>query len=60
MHCGLKQGKIILKLFLNKLIHWVAQCSKIIKTVLFLKPFFTFFCCFILVMSECPNVGFVA
>ena len=66
MYYGLKHGQItpnIENKFVLKLIHLVAQCSKITNTVLFLKRIlhhFPAFCCFLLVMSECPKVHFVA
>ena len=66
MYYGLKQGQItpnIENKYVLKLIHLIAQCSKITNTVLFLKRIlhqFSAFCCFILVMSECPKVHFVA
>ena len=63
---GLKQGQITQNIdnkYVLKLIHLVAQCSKITNTVLFLQRilhnFFAFFC-FLLVMSKCPKVHFVA
>ena len=66
MYNGLKQGQItpnFEEYYVLKFIHLVVQCSKITNTVLFLKrilhPFFAF-CCFLLVMSECPKVHFVA
>ena len=66
MYCGLKQGQItpnIENKYVLKLIHFVAQCPKITNTVLFLKRILNHFsasCCFLLVMSECPKVHFVA
>ena len=48
--------------FVLKLIHLVAQCSKITNTVLLLKNLlhiFSAFCRFLLVMSECTKVHFV-
>ena len=66
MYCGLKQGQItpnIENKYVLKLIHFVAQCPKIANTVLFLKRILYHFsasCCFLLVMSECPKVHFVA
>ena len=66
MYCWLNQGQItpnVENKYVLKLIHFVAQCSKIINTVLFLKHILHHFsasCCFLLVMSECPKVHFVA
>ena len=66
MYYGLKQGQItpnIENKYVLKVIHLVARCSKITSTVLFLKRIlhhFSAFCCFLLVMSECPKVHFVA
>ena len=66
MYFGLKQGQItpnIKKLYVLKLIHLVAQCSKITNTVLFLKRIlhdFSAFYCLQNVTSECPKVHFVA
>ena len=66
MHYGLKQGQITQNIennYVFKLIHLVAQCSKITNTVLFLKRIlhpFSPFCYFLLIMSECPKVHFVA
>ena len=66
MYYGLKQGQITENIdnkYVLKLIHLVAQCSKITNTVLFLSRIlhiFFAFCCFLLVMSECPKVHFVA
>ena len=66
MYYELKQGQItpnIEKKYVYKLIHLVAQCSKITNAVLFPKLIlhhFSAFCCFLLVMSECPKVHFVA
>ena len=66
MYYGLKQGQItpnIENKYVLKLIHLVAQCSKVTNTVLFLKRIFhqfCAFCCLLLVMSECPKVHFVA
>ena len=66
MYYRLKQGHItpnIENKYVLKAIHLVAQCSKITNTVLFLKRIlhhFSAFCCFLLVMSECPKVHFVA
>ena len=66
MYYGLKQGQITQNIdnrYVLKLIHLVAQCSKITNTVLFLKRilnYFPAFFCFLLVMSECPKVHFVA
>ena len=66
MYYGLKQGQItpnFEEYYVLKLIHLVVQCSKITNTVLFLKRIlhhFFAFCCFLLVMSECPKVHFVA
>ena len=66
MYYGLKQGQITPKIenkYVLKLIHLVVQCSKIKNAVLFLKRIlhnFPTFCCFLLVMSECPKVHFVA
>ena len=66
MYCWLKQGQItpnVENKYVLKLIHFVAQCSKITNTVLFLKRIlhhFSVSCCFLLVMSECPKVHFVA
>ena len=63
---GLKQGQItpnIENKYVLKVIHLVARCSKITNTVLFVKRIlhhFSAFCCFLLVMSECPKVHFVA
>ena len=65
MFYGLNQGQItpnIENKFVLKLIRLVAQCSKITNTVLFLNVYyinFLLFCCFLLVMSECPKVHFV-
>ena len=65
MYYGLKQGQItpnIENKYVLKLIHLVAQCSKITNTVLFLKHIlhhFPTFCCFLLEMSECLKVHFV-
>ena len=62
----LKQGQITQNIdnkYVLKLIHLVAQGSKITNTVLFLERIFHnffAFCCFLLVMSECPKVHFVA
>ena len=61
MYYGLKQGQItpnIENKYVLKLIHLVAQCSKVTNTVLFLKRIFhqfSAFCCLLLV-SECPKV----
>ena len=58
MYYGLKQGHItpnIENKYVLKLIHLVAQCSKITNTVSFLKRIvhhFPAFCCFLLEMSE--------
>ena len=66
MYYGLKQGQItpnFEEYYVLKLIHLVVQCSKITNTVLFLERIlhhFFAFCCFLLVMSECPKVHFVA
>ena len=66
MYYGLNQGQItpnIENKYVLKLIHLVAQCSKITNTMLFLKRIlhhFPAFCCFLLEMSECPKVHFVA
>ena len=66
MYYGLKQGQItpnIENKYVLKLIHLVAQYSKITNTVLFLIRIlhhFSAFCCFLLVTSECPKVHFVA
>ena len=66
MYYGLKQGQITQNIgnrYVSKLIHLVAQCTKMINSVLFLKRIlhhFPTFCCFLLVMSECPKVHFVA
>ena len=66
MYYGLKQGQItpnIENKYVLKLIHLVAQCSKVTNTVLFLKRIFHQFSAFLLlalVMSECPKVHFVA
>ena len=66
MYYGLKQGQItpnIENKYVLKLIHLVAQCSKVTNTVLFLKRIFHQFSaisCLLLVMSECPKVHFVA
>ena len=66
MYYWLKQGQItpnIENKYVLKLIHLVAQCSKITNKVLFLKRIlhhFPAFCCFLLEMSECPKVHFVA
>ena len=66
MYYGLKQVQITLNIenkYVLILIHLVAQCSKITNTVLFIKGIlrhFAVFCCFLLVMSECPKVHFVA
>ena len=66
MYCGLKQGQItpnIENKHVLKLIRLIAQCSQITNIVLFLKRIFhhfSAFCCFLLVMSECPKVHFVA
>ena len=66
MHQGLKQGQItpnIENKYVLKFIHLEAQRSKNINTVFFLKRIlhnFSAFCCFLLVMSECPKVHFVA
>ena len=64
MYYGLKQGQItpnIENRYVLKIIHLVAQYSKITNTVLFLKiTYFSAFCCFLLVMLECPKVHFVA
>ena len=66
MHFGLKQGQItqyVENKYVLKLVHLVALRSKITNTVLFLKHIlhhFSAFCCFLLVMSECPKVYFVA
>ena len=66
MYYGLKQGQItpnIENKYVLKLIHLVAQCSEVTNTVLFLKRIlhdFSAFCCFLLLISECPKVHFVA
>ena len=66
MYYGLKQGQItpnIENKYALKLIYLVAPCSKITNTVLFLKRIlhhFSAFCYFVLVMSDCPKVHFVA
>ena len=67
MYNELKQGQITQNIdnkHVLKLIHLVAQCSKITNTVLFIFithiTFFFAICCFLLVMSECPKVHFVA
>ena len=58
MYYGLKQGQItpnVENRYVLKLIHLVAQYSKITNTVLFLIRIlhhFSAFCCFLLVMSE--------
>ena len=63
---GLKQGQITQNIdnkYVLKLIYLVVQCSKITNTVLFLQRIlhdFSAFCCFLLVMSKCPKVHFVA
>ena len=65
MYYGLKQRQItpnIENKYVLKLIHLVAQCSKVTNTVLFLKRIFhqfSAFSCLLLVMSECPKVHFV-
>ena len=66
MYYGPIQGQItpnIENKYALKVIHLVVQCSKITNTVLFLKRIlhhFSTFCCFLLVMTECPKVHFVA
>ena len=66
MYYGLKQGQItpnIENKHVLKLILLVTQCSKITNIVLFLKRIlhdFSASCCFLLVMSECLKVHFVA
>ena len=66
MYYGLKQGQVtpnIENKYVLKLILLVTQCSKITNTVLFIKRIlqdFLAFRCFLLVMSECPKVHFVA
>ena len=66
MYYGLKQGQITQNIdnrYVLKLIYLVAQYSKVTNTVLFLKRIlhhFPAFFCFLLVMSECPKVHFVA
>ena len=68
MYYGLKQGQIspnIENKYVLKIIHLVAQYPKITNTctVLFLirvLHHFSAFCCFLLVMPECPKVRFVA
>ena len=66
MYYGLKQGQITQNVdnkYVFKFIHLVAQCSKITNTMLFLLRglhHFSAFCCFLLVMSECPKVHYVA
>ena len=66
MYYGLKQGQItpnIENKYVLKLIHLVAQSSKVTNTVLFLKRIFHQFSAFsflLLVISECPKVHFVA
>ena len=66
MYYGQKQGQITLNIenkHVLKLIHLVAQCSKVTNAVLFLKRIlhnFSDFCCYLLFMSECPKVHFVA
>ena len=66
MYYWVKQGQItpnIENKYVFKLIHLVAQCLKITNTVLFLKCILHHFfaiCCFLLVISECPKVHFVA
>ena len=65
MYYGLKQGQITQNVdnkYVLKLIHLVAQCSKITNTMLFLLRglHFSAFCCFLLLMSECPKVHYVA
>ena len=65
MYYGLKQGQITQNIkieYVLKLIHLVAQCSKITNTVLFQKRIlhqFSAFCCLLLEMSESPKVHFV-
>ena len=66
MYYELKQGQITQNIdnkYVLKLIHLAAKCSKITNTVSFLlrilQYFFAFYC-FLLVMSECPKVHFVA
>ena len=65
MYCGLKQGQItpnIENKYVLKIIHLVAQCSKITKFSVISKHIlhhFSAFCCFLLEMSECPKVHFV-
>ena len=61
MYFGLKQGQITQNIdnrYVLKLIHLVAQCSKI--TNIYIFHHFPDFCCFLLVMSECPKIHFVA
>ena len=65
MYYGIKQGQItpnIENKYVLKLINLVAQCSKITNTVTVLRILhhFSAFCCFLLVLSECPKVHFVA
>ena len=66
MSYGLKLGQItpvIENKYVLKIIHLVAQRSKITNTVLFLKRIlhlFFAFCCFLLVLLKCPKVHFVA
>ena len=66
MYYGLKQGQItpnIENKYVLKVIHLVGRCSNITNTVLFLKRVLhhlSAFSCFLLVMTECPKVHFVA
>ena len=66
MYYWLKQGQITPNIeneYALRLIHLIAQCSKITNTVLLLNRIlhhFHAFCCFLQVMSECPKVHFVA
>ena len=52
MHYGLKQGQIIDNKYVLKLIHLIAQCSKIINTVLFLKCILHHFFHFLLLSTS--------
>ena len=64
MYYGLKQGQITPNIdnkYVLKRIHFVAQCSKITNTALFLKRILhhcSAFCCFLLVILECPKVQY--
>ena len=66
MYYGLKQGQLtpyIANKYVLKLIHLVAHCSNITNTMLLVKRIlhhFSTFCRFLLVMSECSKVHFVA